>query len=746
MAGALKPVLICLFLLYAGMGMCQVTVLPDTSGLPQQQQIRSIDINPRYSGNADTLVLRSGICKTLKTQVLTGERAASLLNNMFVRKSSFLKVQGSVRYDYLFRTFADTPYYQKDFRQHTLQTSLTVTVKDQYPLRVNFVIRKSNSPYFKNFFDGGMLFDRFSYYKSIRQRLAEKMIKKIPGLEYLESAQSLLKKKLDEFNKLKQKLENPNLAQMIIEERERLYYQSVKKPGAPEMPGMKKPSLDSLTGDLQHLVKEKKAELDSLQQDIAKLQKKVDSLKYKAAGDIASIKQKIYNAKNQRDLKKIGGPEMDDAKDKWGHFISNLRTAGIGRSVVNYSELTASNVALTGVNLEYTPRLYTAVVAGKVDYGFRDFFGRNSRDNNQYLLMGRIGTGDIDKRAVIFTLYTGRKANYAGAFSDTIRNYIPVTGYSVELIMKKDQYTSFTAEVAKSSRPFTGRSAPDSKAGHLFSFGDATNLGISFKGETQIAETSTKLSGLFRKTGENFQSFSLFNYNTDQVAWMIKAEQPLFKEKLLLTGILRKNDFVNPFTDKTYKTTTTFGSFQAALRIPHWPSVTIGYYPGSQLYIVDRNRIRENMYYMANGTIVHQYKLFGVRMVTSAIYNNYTSKGTDSGFINYNGTNYLLSHSLVFRQTQLQGIFSFTDQQELRYYTAEGNADFRLGKLIKAGAGVKYNRILKGNHYWGGQGQLILDIPKMGSLQFQYEKSFLPTVQQTLFPVETGRLSWFKTF
>lgn len=746
MAGALKPVLICLLLLYAGVVMCQVYVQPDTSVLPQQQQIRSIDINPRYSGNADTILLRSGICKTLKTQLYTGERAASLLGAMQNRKSPFLKIQGSVRYDYLFRTFADTPYYQKDFRQHTLQTSLTVTVKDQYPLRVNFVIRKSNSPYFKNFFDGGMLFDRFTYYKTIRQRLADRMIKNIPGLEYLESAKSLLKKKLDEFNKLKQKLENPNLAQMLIEERERLYYQSLKKPAIPGVPDIKKPATDSLTGELQEIVMKKKAELDSMQQDIAKLQKKVDSLKNKATGDIAQIRQKIYNAKNQRELKKIGAPDMEDSKDKWAHFISNLRTAGVGRSVVNYSELTANNVALTGINLEYTPRLYTAIVAGKVDYGFRDFFGRNSRNTNQYLLMGRIGTGDIDKKAVIFTMYTGRKANYAGVFSDTVNNYIPVTGYSVEFIVKKDQYTGFTAEVAKSSRPFTTRSTPDKKTGHLFSFGDATNLGISFKGETRIIETATKLSGLLRKTGENFQSFSLFNYNTDQVAWMIKAEQPLFKEKLLLTGILRKNDFVNPFTDKTYKTTTTFGSFQAALRIPHWPFVTIGYYPGSQLYIVDRNRIRENMYYMANGTIVHQYKLFGTRMVTSAIYNNYTSKGTDSGFINYNGTNYLLSHSLVFRQTQLQGVFAYTDQQELRYYTAEGNADFRLGKLVKAGAGIKYNQILNGGNYWGGQGQLVLDIPKMGSLQFQYEKSFLPTIQQTLFPVETGRLSWFKTF
>jgi hypothetical protein len=133
-------------------------------------------------------------------------------------------------------------------------------------------------------------------------------------------------------------------------------------------------------------------------------------------------------------------------------------------------------------------------------------------------------------------------------------------------------------------------------------------------------------------------------------------------------------------------------------------------------------------------------------MASSVIYNNYTTKGTDSGFINYSGKNYMLSQSLYFRKLQLQGNLMYTDQQELLFYTMEANADYALKSSFRLGAGVKYNKIITGNSYWGGTGQVMLDIKGMGSLQLQYDKSFLPTIQQTLFPVEIGRLTWFKNF
>jgi hypothetical protein len=726
---------------YAG---AQVIIPPDSIS-----PVKFISINPRVFKSHDTIWIHSGICKTLKITMLTGQQAKSFPGqNTSPYKAPFLTVHGNVQYDYLYRSFADTPFYQKDFRQHSIQTSLAITVKDKYPFRTNFVVRKSNSPFFKNFFDGGLLFDRFTYHKNVKQQLLARISKQIqmPELSYLDAAKALLEKQIERYNILKGRLGGNGLAQQLIEERERKYFQSLGLPSA-NLPGKKDIGSDSLKENLLTIVNEKKNELDSLKNNIDRLRSKIDSIQHKMTDAIALAQQKINRITDPGGLLKISEQYgMEEKNAKWEKFIANVKSMGIGRSVLNYSELTARNVALTGVNIEYTPGLYTAVAAGKIDYGFRDFFGRNNRSFNQYLLMGRVGLGDIEKKAIIFSLFTGKKANYGSIVSDTAKGNIHVTGYSIETIVKKDAYTQFSAEIAKSTPPVTGRLADNKQAGKLFNFSDQSNLGISIKGQTIIYETKTKLSGLFRKTGEDFQSFSLFSYNTDQTAWMLRAEQPFFKDRVNFTGILRRNDFVNPFTEKTFKTTTVFSSVQLSVRFPKWPSLSIGYYPGSQLYIIDRNRVRENVYYILNGTVVHQYKLSGLRMISSAIYNNYTTKGTDSGFINYSGKNYMLSQSVAGRKVQLQGNFIYTDQQELRFYTAESNADYSISTMFRLGAGIKYNKVVAGNTYWGGTGQLMVDIKRIGNLQLQYEKSFLPTIQQTLFPVEVGRLTWFKNF
>ena len=159
------------------------------------------------------------------------------------------------------------------------------------------------------------------------------------------------------------------------------------------------------------------------------------------------------------------------------------------------------------------------------------------------------------------------------------------------------------------------------QSGAIWNYSDRSNMGINIKAQTIIPATNTKLSGFFRKTGENFQSFSLFSYNTDQTAWLARADQSFFKKKVTLTGMLRRNDFTNPFTDKTYKTSTIFKSVLLNIRFPKYPSVSIGYYPGTQLYLVNKEKIRESAYYILNGSAVYSYIIKGLSMNSSFVYN-----------------------------------------------------------------------------------------------------------------------------
>jgi len=90
-------------------------------------------------------------------------------------KVPLLTIHGNVRYDFLYRSYLDTPYAQRDFRQHTIQTNLQVTVKDKYPMRVNLVARTSNSPFFRNFLDANLQFDRYAYQQKYRERLLNRI-------------------------------------------------------------------------------------------------------------------------------------------------------------------------------------------------------------------------------------------------------------------------------------------------------------------------------------------------------------------------------------------------------------------------------------------------------------------------------------------------------------------------------------------------------------------------------------------
>jgi rRNA processing protein Gar1 len=718
------------------------------------------------------------------------------------RKIKLLTIHGNVSYDYFYRSAIDTPIAQKDFQQHTERVYLDVLYKEKYPLKVNFIARQSNSPYFRNFIDLNFQFDKYAYNKNLKQQLLNKLNTQLPQLKYpdLSKVESELKKLTDQYNKTKKWLEDPATLQKLIEEREKGF--SEKKSNSrdsaqgliadqPKETGIYRlkdsaqllinkakgikdkvnDSLmsfktkvlnkkDSIVGDIRSRIdsiaepfvkvyEKKKQQLDSLEKKVALYKNKADSIKGLAEKNVTKLRQKIYAATSEKELRKLAA-ENGIETNKQGKLekqLAAIKTFSIGRSILNYTELTAQNITVTGINLEYNPGLYAAFAAGKIDYRFRDFLNRNTaRHNNQYIVMGRLGIGNKEHTALILSYFTGRKNTAQFSLSDSIKSYVNIMGYSLEAIYKKDENTSISAEFAKSTKPVTGSLQSSKQTGVLWNYSDRSNMGINIKAQTIIPETNTRLSGFYRKTGEHFQSFSLFSYNTDQTAWLARADQSFLKNKITLTGMLRRNDFTNPFTDKTYKTSTVFKSVLLNIRFPKYPSVSIGYYPGTQLYLVNKEKIRESAYYILNGSVVYSYKVRGISMNSSFVYNRYTNEATDSGFIAYKGVNYYGSQTLLLKKLQVQGGYAYSKQPQLQFYTIETSADYALRNWLSVGAGVKYNDISGGNNYWGERLLLSVGLKQFGTVQLQYDKSYLPTISQTLYPVEIGRISYYKNF
>ena len=159
-------------------------------------------LNPRVFKSNDTLWIYSGICKPLKTSmhiIASGKALNSKIQN---RVNPFMKIRGNVQYDFLYRSFIDTPFSQHDFQQHTIHTALSIVVKDRYPVKLNLSTRVSNSPFFRNFTDVNMQFDRHAYLRGKKQQLLDKIAVDNFQRPDLKRAEAALHEQVDKYNSL----------------------------------------------------------------------------------------------------------------------------------------------------------------------------------------------------------------------------------------------------------------------------------------------------------------------------------------------------------------------------------------------------------------------------------------------------------------------------------------------------------------------------------------------------------------
>lgn len=730
----------------------------------------SVDSIPSFLRN-DTLFQYIRLCKTLRvlkaTPLATGRGITDKPKTVLLTKTPFLTVHGNVQYDFLYQSFVDTPYYQHALRQHSLRTTLHLLFRDRYPLDLTFSSRQSNSPYFINSLNLGLQFNRLDFERRAKAELLKKVedrLWQLPEFKRLTDSLRLLNEAVTDW---KTYVQSPGVLQKLVEEKETAYYRMLQAGAdslnsvmdgrtqiAPDVAynrfvkGQRPKALLPVMDWQRNLADEQKMELDSLERQVSYFKQKVDWLRDSIGKQVIAIRQKINKASNLEEARKaaVATDAVREKQTKAEQIFSNIRSIGVGRSLLNLSELTVWNASLTGVSVEYTPGVYTAFAAGKIDYGFRDFWGRNNQSKSQHLIIGRFGIGNVEKKALILSVFAGKKYNYGHSLHDTISTPIPVTGFSLEGIIKHDAYTFLSAEVAKTNRFGSDSSSGNYSTKNLFNPSDRSNLGLSIKGQMFMKSTGLRISGFLRQTGENFQSFSLFTYRTNQIAWNIRAEQPLLKGRVAVSAALRRNDFTNPFTEKSFRTSTIFKSIEATVRFPKWPVLSAAYHPGSQLYVLDHKRIREDAYYITNISAFYTYRAGEVRMLSSFVYNDFSSRGTDTGFIAYRGRNYSASHQFLLGVGSVQGTYTYTDQAPMKFHSFEASGDVAIHKLVKMNGSAKYHHVPMGQRCWGGRAGVQLEAGRAGHLQFQYEKIYLPTLKNTLYPVETGSVSWINFF
>jgi hypothetical protein len=669
-----------------------------------------------------------------------------------------LKVSGNIEYDFYYQSYVDTPFAQRKFQQHTVRASLDLLVKDKYPFRISFSNQISNGLYSKNWLSTNLQLNT----DLLLNREKSKLFNRLESLKMqeadLKAYQMTLDSALARLNKLKSEINKTDVIQQLIEEREHRSFTPGKGNINREIPepfflkGKKKGYLLPLSDSVARpekgssFIERQKKELDSISNRVTKLRNQTDSIRTSVEKKYYLIYKKIYQAQSLNDVQKINaeygiGEKMSYAE----RLVSNIKTLGIGRTVLNYSELTAWNIPLKGINIEYSSKFYAAFAAGKVDLGLENYFFNKIINTNQSILVGRLGFGNMQHRAVILSTFTGQKNNIAHALVDSVANTIKVAGYAIEGLLRKDEATYLSAEVAKSVKPLMGSPVQEKKTG-LWDYNDRSNEGIIIKGQAKLPYTNALISGFYKRLGNNYQSFNLFSYNTEQESWMIKGYQQFFNNRTSLLVTIKQNDFQNPFSEKTVKTNTVFKAFQLTANFPRYPQLSIQYYPGSQVYLINQNKLQENFYYIFNGSLTYASKIYGFKNISTLSYNRYSSKGTDSGFVVYNGINILASQSLFIKRLQLNATYTYTALEDMNYSTLGCGLDYMLSRKFKLNSALSLNRMGLQESEFGERLAVSADFQWLGVFQMQFERSYLPTIKHSFFPVETGRLTWIKTF
>jgi hypothetical protein len=705
-------------------------------------------------------------------------------------REPLLKVHGNVLYNYTYRSYIDTPFAEHDISQHFVQTNLNFLYRNKYPFQVVITNRSSNSQWFQNATDVSVQFNRSQLLENIKGNLKENaagMVKTIALNEF----DNLYRQKLQQLEADRAWLNSPARIQEMVAAKEAQLTAAYRQPatelissitdvpanltsraGIPSLGRENKFALQALknageaalaeklknqqvvdTGAISKY-EEKKKQVAKLEKEVKELYGKATATKKAAQDSVNKIKAEINSLKTGPGLysfMKKHGLSKDSLK-RGQKLLLSVTKIGIGRSWVDYSELTVKNISLTGFNIEMNPLpWYFAFAAGRVNYRFRDFLVKNSRKlPAQSLYLIRAGIGEKEKNNLVFTYYNGKKNVLSSTPSVAPAAMQPVLGFSAETRFTLNENNYVVAEVAKSSYQNAG--APLSISQLLTKATDwktRSNEAYSIKLFSAYPQTNTKFTAWYRRLGEHFQSFNLYALNTNQEAFSVRLNQQLWKKRIVLDAAIRKNDFTSPIAAPSFSNTAIFKSLQLTIRVPRYPFLTVGYYPSSQLSLSNGNVLVENQYNTLNAVMSHNYTAKKINMNTNAVFTKFYNSSTDTGFIYYNATSYSINHSFFLGPLLLQTGFSLIDQQNLKMKTLEQLAGYQFKSKLTVSASIKWNRLHTPGimeNLFGGTATAGIYLKKLGTIQLNYDRAYLPGFNQVLMPVDIGRVSFYREF
>jgi hypothetical protein len=749
----------------------------------------------------DTAFYYYRICKQPEAfiipRVITRAPRQSAVSTENKAKQEFLSVKGEMGYQRFSRSSPSHDLLLINSASDIVTFQAGVIVKETYPVTLRVRYNDARPFQLDNQYEVNLSFDE----RNFRQLLQEKIKKKLAD-EYGLQQRNLIAKYdtlFREYSNQKQYLQSPVFAQKAFEEKMKAAA-AEQVPEIPNTDDLKRgiPSLPSSIADLaksKELLKKNipkipgvdlpgdkadslKGKGDSLLAKLGAIQAKADSFvnKYvqkkesfqekleqkrdslaalvqKAEDSIAGIKKKFQLALDSvnNEMAKLKNPEELQQYAKKKHVLDSLERPGFpsllmktsvrfGKFIMNQSELTINNIFLSGASLKYGNEHFLMVTGGAYDFAFRGLFNfRNDTSRSRMTTVFAMKAGvEHGKNLTAFNIYTGKKVKDASLRSE-LRT---VAGFSVEKRVELNRNVVLAMEIAKSTtRNNTAGSKDQEVLKDLFTSFNLKTIGAYGNAKLYFPKTRTDAELTYKYWGQQFESFNASQYFNPQNNFSAKLSQPFFKRRLFASAGLKYTDFSTTGIASNIHSKTLFASANMTMRLKKIPVISLGYYPGSQLYIVDQNKLYEYYYHILNATVNHQFTLARLPMQTVFSYNKFFNRYSDS-LVSSAESSYNVYWTAWKGKFTWMANYSRQDMDTSLLNTVEAGLSYSVERF-KIGGSLKWNRIDRSTEF-GYAANLSWAIPRLGTIALLYDRSYLPDRSGAFIPVRMAQVQFIK--
>ena len=717
------------------------------------------------SSSADTSTRYYWLCK-LPMTVLSADTSSRFENKLLAARKLLFAATGEISYQHFNRSASSDDLLLINSSSDIGMLKLNLVYKEMYPFALSFRYNRASPFQLDDQFELNIGFDE----RNFRQLLMEKATTLIRD-EYKAKYDQLLRRYQQAaglYEQRKKTAVNPAYVQRVVEERLRKQTPvqglsldrselsditsripaTLNNSPLADVPGVGKAKhiadslsskLDSIKNNIAGRVNTKK---DSLQELLHKMEDSLVQIKNGLAKKVDSVRNKIGAMADTEQLKKYAGENgLEDSvkKNKWLDLLTktNIR---IGKFLLSNSELTVTNIFLHGASIKYGNDKFIMLSGGLYDFAFRQVFNiRNDTlpRNKPSVFAVKLGKTD-GKNLSAVTFYTGKKTK-RGVTGNQLE---AVSGLAIEKKIYFNRNLFVEVEVAKSTT-LRNSVAQESKGTikDLFGSFSTSTIGIHSLVKAYLPKTKTDAELGYRYWGQQFQSFNASQYFNPQNSLSGKFSQPFFGRKLYIAGGAKYTDFRSFGIASNIHTKTVFASASATVRIKKLPIVSVGYYPGSQLYWMDQNKLYEYFYYIFNATASHYFNIGKLPMQTVFTYNKFFNKYTDS-LVSGSQSYYNLFWTVWKNKFSYMANFSRQETVSNLLHTLEAGLTYS-GRRVKIGGSIKWNQAERstgiGYSLNGG-----LSLGKIGTINCIYDRSFLPDRNGAFIPVRMGQIQIIK--